>query len=65
MCLLQATKIKDKSSIPEYLQFRDKGYIYFPKSSLIPFFCKFDGVLNEVGNDDGFHKHGDNFIKVK
>ena len=65
ICLLQAMKMKDKSSIPEYLQFRDKGYMYFPESSLIPFFRKFDGVLKQVVNDDGFRKHGDSLIKVK
>ena len=62
ICLLQAMKIKDKSSIPEYLQFCDKGYMFFPESSLIR---KFDGVLKQVVNDDGFRKHGDNLIKVK
>ena len=57
-------KIKDKSSIPGYLQYRDKGYMYFPQSSLIPFFRNFDGVLKEVVNEVGFRKHGDDLIKV-
>lgn len=26
ICILQAMKIKDKSNIPGYLQYRDKGY---------------------------------------
>ena len=46
------------------MQYRDKGYMYFPQSSLIPFFRKFDGVLKEVVNEDGFRKHGDDLIKV-
>ena len=58
-------KIKDKSSIPEYLLFHDKGYMYFPESSLIPFFRKFDGLLKQMVNDDGFRKHGEKLIKVK
>ena len=64
ICILQAMKIKDKSCIPGYLQYRDKGYMYFPQSSLIPFFRNFDGVLKEVVNEDGFHKHGADLIKV-
>lgn len=64
ICILQAMKIKDKSSIPGYLQYRDKGYMYFPQSSLIPFFRNFDGVLTEVVNEVGFRKHGDDLIKV-
>ena len=63
ICILQAMKIKDKSCIPEYLQYYDKEYMYFPQSSLIPFFRNFDGVLKEVVNDDGFHKHGADLIK--
>ena len=64
ICLLQAMKIKDKSDIPAYLQFRDKGCIYFPQSNLIPFFRNFDGVLKEIVNEDGFLKHGNDLIKV-
>ena len=65
ICMLQAMKIKDKSSIAGYLQCLDKGYMYFPQCSLIPFFHKFDRILKEVVNEDGFHKHGDNLIKVR
>jgi len=64
ICLLQAMKIKDKSEIPGYLQYRDKGYMYFPQSSLIPFFRNFDGILKEVVNENGFRKHGDDLVKV-
>ena len=64
ICILQAMKIKDKSCIPGYLQYRDKEYMYFPQSSLIPFFRNFDRILKEVVNEDGFHKHGTDLIKV-
>ena len=37
ICILQAMKIKGKLSIPGYLQYCDKGYMYFPHSNLIPF----------------------------
>ena len=35
--LLQAINNKDKSSIPAYLKYRDRGYMYFPHSSFVPF----------------------------
>jgi len=62
--LLQAMKIKDKSDIPGYLQYRDKGYMYFPQTSLISFFRNFDTAVKEVVNEDGFREHGDDIIKV-
>ena len=38
--------------------------MYFPQSSLIPFFRNFDGILKEVVNENGFRKHGDDLVKV-
>lgn len=62
--ILQAMKLKDKSTIPAYLSYRDKGFLYFPDTSLIPFLHNFDDTLKEVVNEEGFHKHGDNLVKV-
>ena len=62
--MLHAMKTKNKSSIPAYLNYRDKGFMYFIHSSFIPFLRNFDGELKEVVNDKGFCKHGDNLIKV-
>jgi len=62
--MLQAMKLKDKSCVPEYLQYRNKGFLYFPDRSLIPFLCNFDTTLKEVVNDDSFRKHGDNIVMV-
>jgi len=62
--LLQAINTKDKSSIPAYLVFRDKGYMYFPYSSFIPFLRDLDTLLKSVVNDEGFRKHGDELVKV-
>ena len=62
--MLHAMKTKNKSSIPAYLNYCDKGFMYFIHSSFIPFLHNFDGVLKEVVNDKGFCKHGDNLIKV-
>ena len=62
--ILQAVNTKDKSSIPGYLQYRDKGYMYFPHYHFIPFFRRVDHVVKSVVNCDGFNKHGEDFVKV-
>lgn len=62
--MLQAINCKDKSCIPGYLQYRDKGYMYFPHSSFIPFLRDLDELLKKVLNDEGFKNHGADLIKV-
>ena len=37
---LQAINTKEKASMPKYLQYRDRGYMYTPHLSFIPFFRK-------------------------
>ena len=63
--MLQAINTKDKSSIPTYLVFRDRGYVYFPHSSFIPFLQDLDTLLKSVVNDESFKKHGNELVKVK
>lgn len=62
--LLQAINNKDKSSIPAYLKFRDRGYMFFPHNSFLPFLRNVDTVVKTIVNDEGFTKHGDELIKV-
>ena len=35
--ILQAMIMKDKSNLPHYLQYRDRGFMYFPDFSFLPF----------------------------
>ena len=35
--LLRYLECTDKSHVPEYLQYRDRGYMHFPKECFIPF----------------------------
>jgi len=56
--------MKDKSTIPAYLSYCDKGFLYFPDNNLLPFLHNFDDSLKEVVNDEGFCKYGDNLVKV-
>jgi len=61
--MLQAMKM-NKSCIPVYLHYRDKGYMYFPDNSSLPFLYNFDTSLKEVVNEEGFCQHGDTLAKV-
>ena len=50
--------------MPNYLQYRDRGYMYSPHTKFIPFFRKVDSCVKEIVNDAGFKKHGEELIKV-
>ena len=62
--VLQAINTKDKSSIPGYLKYRDRGFMYFPHPIFIPFLQEVDQVLKVVVNSKGLNEHGDDLIKV-
>ena len=62
--ILQAINSKDKYSIPEYMKYRDLGYMYFPHPIFIPFLRHVDTTVKEVVNPSGIDKEGNNLIKV-
>ena len=62
--ILQAINTKDKSDVPKYLQYQDRGFMYFPHKIFIPFLRKLDTSLKNFVNLDSFNKHGDSLIKV-
>ena len=62
--ILQAVNIKDKSCIPGYLKYRDRGYMYFPDPIFLPYIRKVDTVLKQVVNSKGLDEHGADLIKV-
>ena len=39
--ILQAMVMKDKSNLPHYLKYQDRGFIYFPNVSFVPFYKSF------------------------
>ena len=51
-------------TIPDYMKYRDLGYMYFPHPTFIPFFCHLDTTVKEVVNPLGINKEGNNLIKV-
>lgn len=50
--------------MPEYLKYRDRGYMYSPNSTFIPFFREVDECIREVVNQKGLQEHKDDLIKV-
>ena len=64
--ILQSINSKDKVDVPNYLKYRDRGYMYSPVSTLIfiPFFREVDNCVREVVNDIGFKEHGGNLVNV-
>jgi len=59
---MQAINTKDKSDIPDYLQYRDRGFMYFLHNYKV--FIPFLRNVNKVTNPSSFDEHGDNLIKV-
>ena len=62
--ILQAINSKDKSAIPNYLKYRDLGFMYFPHPTFIPLLRNLDTTLKEVVNPSGIEKYGNSLIKV-
>ena len=62
--ILQAIKTDDKSAIPDYLKYRDQGYMYFPHITLIPFLRTVDNAVKAVVNSSGLDENGSELIKV-
>ena len=50
--------------MPSYLKYRDRGHMYSPQSSFIPFLHTVDDCIREVVNQKGFEEHKDDLIKV-
>lgn len=62
--ILKSMECKDKSVIPASLQYRDRGFMYFPDSSLIPFIKAVDNKVRSIAHNDGIKQHGKNIIAV-
>ena len=62
--ILQAINTKDKSDVPQYLQYQDRGFMYFPHKIFIPFIRKLDTDLKKFINVQSCNKHEDSLIKV-
>lgn len=63
--VLQMINTKEKTHMPHYLQYRDKGHMYTPDATFIQFFRAIDENIKSVMNEKGLQEHGDQLIKVK
>lgn len=62
--ILQAINTKDKSNIPDYLKYRDRGYMYFLHSSFIPFLREVDSIVKAIVNSKTFEENGRDLVQV-
>ena len=62
--ILQAINTKDKSKIPGYLKYRNRGYMYFPDASFVPFIRQTDEVVKGVVNEKKMEEDGGDIIKI-
>ena len=62
--ILHHMKLKDKSKLPNYLKYRDRGYMYFPDPAFLPLLREIDTTVKEVVNVGGLQQ-GDSLIKVR
>ena len=57
--ILKAMECPDKSIIPASLQYRDKGFMYFPDQALILFIKAVDDKVKEIANKKRVQEHGE------
>ena len=62
--ILKAMECPDKSIIPASLQYRDKGFMYFPDQALILFIKAVDDKVKEIANKKRVQEHGENIVQV-
>ena len=62
--ILKAIQCTNKSHVPEYLQYRDMGYMYFPAARYIPFIMHVDQCVLEHANEQSLQEHGATLVAV-
>ena len=62
--VLKCVQCVDKSHVPEELQYRDRGHMYFPSKKFLTFLSRLDRCVMENANDSAFKKYGPDIIKV-
>ena len=55
--VLKNIQCPDKSHVPDYLQYRDNGYMYFPKKCFIPFIRAVDKCVCNFANEQELKKN--------
>ena len=63
--ILHAVNTKDKTDMPIYLKYRDRGYMYSPHTDFVPFIREVDQCVKEIVNEKSFIEFGDTIVKVR
>ena len=64
LSVLDWMRLRNKSTLPKSLQYKDEGGMYFPKKSLIPFIRDVDSYVREHANEVSFARYGSKVIEV-
>ena len=64
LAVLDWIRLKDKSTLPKSLQYKDEGGMYFPEKRLIPFIGDVDSYVREHANEISFARYGSKVIEV-
>ena len=59
---LSVHKTEDKDHVPDYLKYRDEGYMYFPCTELLPFLRAVDIATTKKVNDANFSQDGSDIL---
>ena len=62
--ILKAIQCTDKDHVPDYLRYRDMGYMYFPAARYIPFIKSVDKCTLEYANESLLKEHGSRLVEV-
>ena len=62
--ILKAIQCTTKDHVPDYLQYRDMGYMYFPAACYIPFIKNVDKCVSEYANESSLKQHGSRLVEV-
>ena len=61
---LSVHKTEDKDHVPDYLKYRDEGFMYFPCRELLPFLRTVDTATTKKVNDANFSLEGADILTV-
>ena len=62
--ILKAMQTMDKSHVPASLQYRDRGFMYFPDRPFLPFIKAVDQTVKSIANEEGIKHHGKHIVEV-
>ena len=64
IAILKTIQCSDKQHVPPYLQYRDKGFMYFPAVRYIPFIRNVDKCVLQYANEASLKKLGSRLVEV-